>query len=127
MADIHLIKKLARHYSQEIQVAVSTGEIRDMREFESLLRKFLDDRNRLYNNSRKVIKEQSGKQNTYVTDKDSHKIFLPNVKIEFHKYTEGSYRDTWRNKKGPTKRFMDEKKEPHTPCGEATRVFYRGR
>lgn len=41
IADYHLIKKLARHFNKEVEIAVMTRGIREIPQFETLLREYM--------------------------------------------------------------------------------------
>lgn len=66
MSDRHLIKKLARHYEREIQIAVITRGIVNISSFENLLKEYMSIAPRMYNrevNDRQAVKaENNSKQ-----------------------------------------------------------------
>ena len=53
MSDRHLIKKLARHYNREIQVAVVTRGITTINNFETVLREYMNVSSRTNNDIQK--------------------------------------------------------------------------
>lgn len=79
LADQHLIKKIAKHYGKEIQIAIITRGIRDVTQFETLLQEFHNI--------------NSHNNNSYNFRKDTHT--QPHVSIKSEQPRQG-----WRYDKG---------------------------
>ena len=65
MSDRHLIKKLARHYNREIQVAVVTRGITTINNFEILLREYMNVSSRAHNDAQKTEERGPRKVNEH--------------------------------------------------------------
>lgn len=59
LSDHHLIKKLARHYEREIQIAVVTRGIRTINSFENLLREYMNITPRVQYDGRREANEKT--------------------------------------------------------------------